>query len=59
MALKSPDYPRGFLNTSLWSGLEGRFDLPGDASYLALYAGVRTLNTEPKADVGVEFGIVR
>jgi len=59
MALRSPDYPRDFLNTSLWSGLEGRFDLPGDASYFALYAGVRTLDTEPKADVGVEFGIIR
>jgi len=35
-ALRGPDHPQEFLETSLWTGVEGRFDLPGDASYLVL-----------------------
>jgi len=59
VALRGPDYPQGFLDTTLWTGLEGRFDLPGDVSYLALYTGVRTLTGEPVFSMGMEFGVIR
>ena len=58
-AIRGPDYPQGFLETTAWYGLEGRFDLPGDASYLAMYTGVRTLNADPVVSLGVEFGVIR
>ncbi len=58
-ALRGPDYPGGFLETTAWYGLEGRLDLPGDASYLAMYTGVRTLNGDPVVSLGVEFGVIR
>jgi len=58
-ALRGPDYPRNFLETSLWTGVEGRFDLPGDASYLALNTGVRTLDGDPLWSMGFEFGVIR
>ncbi len=58
-ALRGPDYPREFLDFTLWSGLEGRFDLPGDASYLAVYTGVRTLDADPVVSMGIEFGVIR
>ena len=58
-AARGPDYPREFLDYTIWSGLEGRFDLPGDASYLAVYTGVRTLDADPVVSMGIEFGVIR
>jgi len=58
-ALRVPDQPQGFLVTSLWTGIEGRIDLPGDASYLALNTGVRTLDGDPLWSIGFEFGVIR
>ncbi len=58
-AVRGPDYPQGFLDYTVWSGLEGRFDLPGDASYLAAYTGVRTLEADPVFSLGIEFGVIR
>ena len=57
--VRGPDYPEGFLETTIWSGLEGRLDLPGDASYLALFTGVRTLDADPVLSMGIEFGVIR
>jgi len=56
-ALRGPDFPRGFVDAALRSGLEGRFDLPGDASYLAVFVGVRYLDVNPIASIGIEVGL--
>lgn len=56
-AFRGPDLPGGFLDLALLSGLEGRFDLPGDASYLAVFIGVCYLNADPVASVGIELGL--
>lgn len=58
-AVRGPDYPREFLDYTVWTGLEGRIDLPGDASYLALYTGVRTVDSDPVLSLGIEFGVIR
>jgi len=56
-ALRGPDFPRGLVDFALQSGLEGRFDLLGDASYLAVFAGVRYLDVSPIASIGIEVGL--
>jgi hypothetical protein len=58
-ALRTPDLPGGFLDWNLWCGLEGRANLPGDASWLALYAGARVLSGSPVVVSGIEIGILR
>lgn len=57
-ALRGPDFPQGFVDLTLWSGLEGRFDLLGDASYLAVFTGVRYLNVDPAISIGIEMGLI-
>ena len=57
-ALRGPDFPQGFVEPALWSGLEGRFNLLGDASYLAVFTGVRYLNVHPIISIGIEVGLI-
>ncbi len=57
--LRSPDVSGLFLDWTMWSGLEGRFDLPGEASYLAIWTGMRYLDVDPVVSIGVEFGVIR
>jgi hypothetical protein len=59
MALRTPDLPGGFLDWHLWSGIDGRFDLPGNASYIGAYLGVRALSGDPVVSTGIEFGVIR
>jgi len=56
-AFRGPDLPRGLVNSTLLSGLEGRFDLLGGASYLAAFIGVRYLNADTAASIGIELGL--
>jgi hypothetical protein len=58
-AARTPDYPNEYLDWTIWGGLEGRIDLPGDASYLAIFSGIRTLDADPVVSVGIEFGVIR
>ena len=58
-AVRGPDFPGGFLDTKYWAALEGRLDLPADASYLALYAGMDSLESDPTLSMGIEFGVIR
>jgi len=57
-ALRGRDFPQGFVDLTLWSGLEGRFDLLGDASYLAVYTGLRYLDAAPIVSIGIEVGLI-
>jgi len=56
--LRGPDFPQGFVGFSLWSGLEARFNLLGEASYLAVFSGVRYLDINPVVKIGFEVGLI-
>lgn len=58
-AVRSPDLSGNYLDWTLWSGLEGRIDLPGEAAYFAGWCGVRYLDIDPVAILGIEFGVIR
>lgn len=58
-AVRSPDVSGDILDWTMWSALEGRFDLPGEASYFAGWCGMRYLDTDPVISLGVEFGMIR
>jgi len=43
---------------TLWTAVEGRWILPGDASFLSAFAGLRVLDGEPMLRTGLEFGLI-
>ena len=59
MALRTPDLPQDLLDWHLWSGLEGRINMPGGSSWLSLFWGVRTLSDDSVISTGIEFGVLR
>ncbi len=58
-AVRSPDVSGSYLDWTMWSGLEGRFDLPGEASYFAAWCGIRYLDVDPVVSLGLEFVVIR
>jgi len=57
-ALRGSDFPRGLVQTALWSGLEGSFKLLGGSSYLSVFTGVRYLSVRPVFGAGIEVGLI-
>jgi len=57
-ALRTPDLPKALLEWHLWSGIEGRIDISGGASWLSLFLGVRTLSGDPVISAGIDFGVL-
>ncbi len=58
VTLRSPDFQGDFLQWTLFGGLEGRLDFPGQGSYLALALGVNALNTPLVFLPSLEFGVI-
>lgn len=56
---RSPDFQNSFMNWTLFSGLEGRFDFPEENSYIALSLGMNALNTPLIFIPSLEFGVIR
>ena len=57
-ALRSPEAPGGILDWTLWSGLEGRINMPGGGSFFSVYCGLRMLDGGPVFSSGINFGII-
>ncbi len=58
VGFRTPAGPEEFLDWNIFTGLEARFDLPGDASFIAVSAAVRALGDEPLLKMSLEFGVI-